>query len=149
MTPENENFDQLRKLLALKKHEAPPPAYFDSLPGKIMARIEAAQGQQQLSWWRRWLARFEVNPIAAGAGIAVVGVCLLLLAVLTMNTGPVSTPSTAQKAPATGTSPVSPTPETMLASSNSSSAPTGLFNPGGQLESSSRVERVNFEPQPK
>jgi len=39
MKTDIENFDALLKLMALKKHETPPPGYFDRLPGKIVAQL--------------------------------------------------------------------------------------------------------------
>lgn len=86
MENENENFDQLKKLLALKKHELPPPGYFNKLPGEVVSRIRAERRTQsnaieKLSAEAPWLMRFwralETKPMFAGAFGA--AVCALIL----------------------------------------------------------------------
>ena len=71
MNQDSENFDSLRQLLALKRHEVPPPGYFDRLPRDIMARIKAGDTGNELgadlSWFQRFLNVFDVKPIFAGA----------------------------------------------------------------------------------
>jgi len=71
MNPDSENFDSLRQLLALKRHEIPPPGYFDRLPRDIVARIKVGDtGDEigvELSWFRRFLSVFDVKPVFAGA----------------------------------------------------------------------------------
>jgi len=84
MNPEQENFESLRQLLALKRHEVPPPGYFHSFSGQVIARIRtgkrAGRGTfwENLSWEAPWLRQlwsaFETKPIFAGAlGMAVCG----------------------------------------------------------------------------
>ena len=41
MNAESDNFEALRKLLALKRYEQPPLGYFNQLPGRILSRIES------------------------------------------------------------------------------------------------------------
>jgi hypothetical protein len=53
MNPEQENFDALRKLLALKRHEVPPPGYFDHLPRRISTRLHAHEGAPSV-WESAW-----------------------------------------------------------------------------------------------
>lgn len=71
MNPDSENFDSLRRLLALKRHEIPPPGYFDRFPRDVMARIRAGEkGGEiglELSWPQRLLSLFDVKPVFAGA----------------------------------------------------------------------------------
>lgn len=67
MINDDQNFEDLRKLLALKKHEQPPPGYFNRLPGKILARIEAAEPSVQSTWWDWMVARFDARPVLACA----------------------------------------------------------------------------------
>lgn len=81
---ENENnFESLRRLLALKRHEMPPPGYFENFSREVTARIRAgemggaADASNQLSWLFRLLSAFEAKPAFAG-GFACT-LCLLLL----------------------------------------------------------------------
>jgi len=89
---EQENFDSLRRLLALKRHEQPPPRYFQDFSGHVIARLRAGERVdrsgfwESLSWEAPWLQRlwgaFETKPILAGAlgmlvcGLLVSGIAL-------------------------------------------------------------------------
>jgi hypothetical protein len=84
MQPEHENFEDLRRILVLKRYEQPPPGYFNDFSRKIIARIEAGEGEVYASVFEQWLARvpwvlrvfqtFERKPILAGAfGMVVCG----------------------------------------------------------------------------
>ena len=87
MAHESEDFDALRKLLALKRHETPPPGYFDRLPREIHVRLAATRQPQALRESRRaessnWLASLlrlvESRPSFVGAfGAAVCGLILV------------------------------------------------------------------------
>lgn len=78
MMMNDENFDNLRKLLALKNHEQPPPGYFNRLPGRILARIEASEIAAQSTWWDWLVARFDARPILACAyGFTISGLLLM------------------------------------------------------------------------
>jgi hypothetical protein len=103
MNPDSENFDSLRQLLALKRHEIPPPGYFDRLPREIMARIKAGDTGDELgadpSWFQRFLQVFELKPVFAGAfGTAV---CAFLISgVVTSERTPAFAAGTAPSDPA-------------------------------------------------
>jgi hypothetical protein len=84
---ENENnFDSLRRLLKLKRHENPPPGYFNDFSSRVTARIrsEANAGKGtagrlavEAPWLMKFLQFFEAKPAFAG-GFAL-ALCLLLL----------------------------------------------------------------------
>ena len=96
MTMQNDfdNFDQLRRLLALKRHEQPPPGYFHRFPGQVIARIRAGEHTQELGvLWRwfgedSWLARFwgrlESQPVLAAS--VSVAACALIFAGVVLST---------------------------------------------------------------
>ena len=49
MSENTENFDQLRRLLKLKRYEQPPPRYFNEFSGLVIARIRAGERVGDLS----------------------------------------------------------------------------------------------------
>jgi hypothetical protein len=107
MSPESENFESLRRLLALKRHEQPPPGYFDKFSSRVLARIEAGEAGAGYAtagagWWQRLRMAFEAKPIFAGAFGA--GICAVLISGIlnSEQTGTlpaVLTPLAAQAAP--------------------------------------------------
>jgi hypothetical protein len=62
MSPNSENFDALRKLMALKRHEVPPPGYFDRLADKISYRLE---NESQPTFWEKFMAGLSFRPAFA------------------------------------------------------------------------------------
>ena len=57
MQPSDNEFRLLKKLLALKRHENPPPGYYENFSSKVTARIRAAEeSRPDASYWQ-WLAR--------------------------------------------------------------------------------------------
>ena len=79
MNPESENFEQLRKLLALKRHELPPPGYFNNFSGQVISRIKAGEQEQQgVAWLKKLLSILEHRPLISGAFGA--GLCALAIA---------------------------------------------------------------------
>ncbi len=100
MKSEQEEFKQLRRLLALKRYEQPPPGYFNDFSQQVISQILAARplGQdsaiEQLGWEAPWLQRlwmaFEAKPLLAGAfGVAV---CALLISGVVYSERTVSDP---------------------------------------------------------
>jgi hypothetical protein len=70
MNTGNEDFDKLRKLLKLKRHEQPPPGYFSRFSGLVITRLER-EGESDgvltdVPWLKKLIRLFESSPVAAG-----------------------------------------------------------------------------------
>ena len=85
MDPDQESFQRLRQLMALKRHEQPPPGYFNRFHQQVIERLQAGerptpdelfvQPGREASWLQRLWAALEAKPIVAGAfGAAVCAV---------------------------------------------------------------------------
>jgi hypothetical protein len=93
MNPEPKYVESLRRLLKLKRHEQPPPGFYDRFSRDVMARIKAGEMGDKIGlepvWYQRLLGMFELKPVFAGAfGMAV---CALLISgvVSTESSSPV------------------------------------------------------------
>lgn len=82
MNAEDQDFEALKKLLALKRHETPPPGYFDNFSSKVIARIESSGAAAEASLWQRIISYIETRPARVStialAGVAVVAVMVNL-----------------------------------------------------------------------
>jgi hypothetical protein len=76
MSAEPENFDSLRRLLTVKRHEQPPPGYFDQFTSEVMARLRSGEQHRpdllgdlddDAPWVQRLLWFFNARPAMAGA----------------------------------------------------------------------------------
>ena len=134
MNEDQQNFDSLRRLLALKRHEVPPPGYFDNFSRRVIARIHAGEAEESagslagLPWLLRWLQSLATQPVFAG-GFAT-ALCLLLLFGAVMAQRPESVSQAfLQPAPRVATSPTS----LPLVATTAPMAPVALQQPVGQI----------------
>jgi len=88
-----EPFLQVRRLLALKRHEQPPPGYFHKFSGDVVARIRAGDRADdetvlagvlgESAWLQRVWNFLEDKPLVAGLFGATA--CALVLSVFVMS----------------------------------------------------------------
>lgn len=150
MDSQPENFENLRRLLALKRHEQPPPGYFDGFSREVILRLQDGEGAQQASWERAaweapWLARLwealSLKPYLTG-GFGVAACATVLAGVLYAERLDLPAMAENEVNPAPGGLAVPTTPSELalgpaLASSNfgadtnlsfQPTIPSGLFN---------------------
>ena len=103
MSPIPDDFEQLRRLLALKRHEQPPPGYFHGFSRQVIVRIQAGDlgDPEEAAGWsfgggsllQRIWATLDARPILAGAfGVAVCG--FFVVGALISENGVTGTPIT-------------------------------------------------------
>jgi hypothetical protein len=147
MNENEQNFESLRRLLALKRYETPPPRYFNNFSRQVLARIRAGEVETSvglaerlgISWLLKWLQAFEATPAYAGSFATVL--CLLLLFGAVMAQRPEGgSQAFLQPVPREATSlPMVATAAPM--------APAAFEQPAGQImvEESSTNPVVNFQ----
>lgn len=85
MNSDPEAFEELRRLLVLKRYEQPPPGYFDRFPREVIARIREGESAVSLAifpppmpWLQRLWNALEARAVFPTAfGAAVCGVLML------------------------------------------------------------------------
>ncbi len=86
--PNDPKFDLIRRALALKRHEIPPPRYFNELPGKILSRLAEAEAAEPVSLFEKIRQTFVLRPmLATGAGMAAGVFVLGFVAITLLPTG--------------------------------------------------------------
>ncbi len=98
----HQQFQQLRRMLVLKKYEQPPPGYFDSFHREVIARLRAGEAAQpswlgafswEVSWLQRLVGLLQNRPMVAGGfGFAICGVLLAGLVFSEAGNGPIESP---------------------------------------------------------
>lgn len=154
---DSQNFEQLQRLLKLKRYEQPPPGFFNRFPGEVLSRIRAGEAQSadvftrlfdEAPWLQRFWRTFETNPLLGGAFGA--AVCALMISGI-LYSGNIDQPSSgAPMASGLGTAFASATPtvfvraeETQLISSTNPIVPQGN---SFLSQFGASVEQVSFTP---
>lgn len=93
MNQSEHNFQDLKRLLKLKRHEVPPPGYFHNFSGDVMARIKAGDAgadvsfmealEEKAPWLFNLVRVFQVKPAVVG-GLAT-SLCVLMVFGLVMT----------------------------------------------------------------
>lgn len=70
---------ELQRVLALKRHEQPPPGYFTSFSGVVIKELEDCAPEPPPTLWERFLATVAQPVIACVYGVGLGGVIVLAL----------------------------------------------------------------------
>jgi hypothetical protein len=88
MNDSEQNFEDLKQLLKLKRYEIPPPGYFNNFSGQVISAIReertgsvASRVNPQTSWLVRFLSIFDSRPGLMG-GLATSLMLLLVFGVV-------------------------------------------------------------------
>ncbi|HEX9046026.1 MAG TPA: hypothetical protein VF988_03285 [Verrucomicrobiae bacterium] len=160
---EQDNFNDLKRLLKLKQHEVPPPGYFNHFSSDVIARIREGEtgGNSGLSWLATLLQVFEAKPGIIGA--AATSLCLLLLIGVVMadrsDSPATATVAAAQPTPDPNATPVLASTAPLLPASENSgitissnaAAPSvsslqPMANPFGQQQQNPLFQSASFMP---
>ena len=148
MNESENNFESLRRLLALKRHEPPPSCFFEGFSDQVISRIRAGEADEprevadrffaQAPWLLKFLRVFEAKPVYAGSFAC--AMCLLLLFGIVYAERPDVMPKTTLLAAAVQSAgPFADATSPLL---SPASAPTGLMistNPMLDLESAASL----------
>jgi hypothetical protein len=101
MSENEQDFDALRRLLALKRHEVPPPGYFEDFSSNVIARIRAGEAAARMPWYLKFMQAFESRPaypMALASSLCMV----LLFGIFTVEQNPSISSGLAEQVGASG-----------------------------------------------
>ncbi len=101
MSENEQDFDALRRLLALKRHEVPPPGYFEDFSSNVIARIRSSEAAARMPWYLRFVQAFESRP-AYPVALASSLCMLLLFGIVTVEQNPSISSGLAEQVGAAG-----------------------------------------------
>jgi hypothetical protein len=124
MSESEHNFQDVKQLLKLKRHEVPPPGYFNNFSSQVISRIRAGEQEsatfaekvQGNSWLHNLLHIFDARPGVIG-GLAT-SACLLVVFGLVLSEHPDSN--------AGGFAANAQTPQVFASNGQSGNAPEGV-----------------------
>ncbi len=93
MNAEPQDTSRLQKLLALKRHERPPPRFFNDFSDRVISRLHSPGAIEPAYWWQRLGLELDVKLAAIFAfGLVVCGLFLfgVTSAMQGEETGPVA-----------------------------------------------------------
>lgn len=145
MNENQPNFESLRRLLSLKRHETPPPGYFNNFSRQVIARIRAGEDEAPagslfgyMPWLFRLLQSFETKPVFAGGFATALCALLLFGAVIAQRPESVAqailqpTPQEVAPLASTAATPLTPPVNQMLIAENSTN-PVINFQSGSSV----------------
>jgi hypothetical protein len=76
MNPEPDKQEELQKVLALKRHEAPSPRFFKGFSGQVLDRLHAPEPPTDQAWWQR--LGLDSKPVLVSiTGVVVCGLLVV------------------------------------------------------------------------
>lgn len=91
MQDQPQDFEKLRQLLTLKRHEIPPPGYFREFSGRVLSRLEDDRTHAKDGWLTRLTTLFQARPaISWSFGMAV---CLVVVAATSLHDSDSASPA--------------------------------------------------------
>lgn len=101
MNAENQDFEALRRLLKLKRHEKPPPRYFNDFSSQVVNHLRSSRPadrenvMERLAWESPWLQKvlsvLQGRPIVTG--VLGAAACALLVGGAIYSEQPGSSPT--------------------------------------------------------
>jgi hypothetical protein len=90
MDPIPEDTEAVARLLAIKRHETPPPGYFRDFRRQVRRQIEAeSQAASRSSPFARFIAALKARPTFAGANALIAaGLAVLAITLFVRNPAP-------------------------------------------------------------
>jgi hypothetical protein len=155
LNSETENFEKLRKLLTLKRHEQPPPRYFHNFSNNVLARLNASEGDSESQWLLNFWHGLMQRPVLSGAlGASAFGLLLFGLVYsqgnVTPNTGYFAEAPFTASAPGSDKAPATVTffnqfTETAPEAINSTNPVTSTEQPSLFNSAGFNIQRISYQ----